>query len=253
MNKSFDILGVKVAVTNLLHTCSLLEQWIKEERDKTYVCLAPVATIVDCQTDQKYYQVVSQAGIVTPDGMPLVWLGRLKGYKNIQRTYGPDLMKAFCGLSEGQGYRHYFYGGSAETNALLTKKLLENFPRLQIVGSFSPPLRQIGEKEDQDILDQINHACPDILWVGLGSPKQDYWMSQHRDLLNVPVMVGVGAAFDFIAGTKKQAPRWMQRSGLEWIFRLCSEPGRLWRRYLIGNTKFIWFLLLDVTKRRRYR
>lgn len=250
MNENFDILGVKVTATTLSHTCSLMEQWIKESH-RTYVCLAPVATIVDCQTDKGYREVINRAGLVTPDGMPLVWLGRLKGHINTQRTYGPDLMMAFCALSEKQGYKHYFYGGSNDTMALLTKKLLENFPRLEISGSFSPPLRQIGEKEDQNILDQINYTRPDILWVGLGSPKQDYWMYHHREQLNVPVMVGVGAAFDFLAGTKKQAPRWMQRSGLEWIFRLCCEPGRLWKRYLVGNTKFIWFLFSDAIRKLR--
>ncbi|OGX26882.1 MAG: hypothetical protein A3D10_05630 [Omnitrophica WOR_2 bacterium RIFCSPHIGHO2_02_FULL_48_11] len=252
MIESFDILGVKITVTNLMHSCRLLEQWIKEGH-KTYVCLAPVATIVDCQADKQYCHVINQAGLVTPDGMPLVWLGRWQGHHDVQRTYGPDLLAAFCELSEQQGYKHYFYGGLPEANKLLVQKLQEKFPRLKIVGHFSPPLRQIGEQESPDILSQINAANPDVLWVGLGSPKQDYWMQQHRALLNVPIMVGVGAAFDFLAGTKKQAPRWMQQSGLEWMFRLCSEPKRLWQRYLVGNTKFICFLLADGMKKIRYR
>jgi len=241
---NFDLLGVKISVTNLAKACQAIEDWIKTGR-RAYVCIVPVATIVNCQDDRQYREIVNGAGMNTPDGMPLVWLGRMKGYKEIDRTYGPDLMRKFCALSQDRGYRHYFYGGTPETNQLLLSKLRELFPRIDIVGSFAPPLRDIGEREELSVLTQINHARPDILWVGLGSPKQDYWMCHHREKLDVPVMVGVGAAFDFIAGVKKQAPRWMQRCGLEWFFRLCTEPRRLWRRYLVGNAKFIYWIVRD--------
>jgi N-acetylglucosaminyldiphosphoundecaprenol N-acetyl-beta-D-mannosaminyltransferase len=252
MSDFLNILGVKIAATNLQLACQSIDRWIKE-RHKTYVCIAPVATIVDCRRDPKYRKVVNNAGMTTPDGMPLVWIGRLRGKKSTQRTYGPDLMLAFCQLSQTGGCRHYFYGGNPETNNRLMERLQNRFPGIKIAGNFSPPLRGIGELEQEDVIERINHANPDILWVGLGSPKQDYWMSNHRDKLNVPVMVGVGAAFDFIAGTKPQAPRWMQRSGLEWLFRLCCEPKRLWKRYLIGNSQFIWYLLKDTLKKKRGR
>ena len=242
--KSISILDTKVSVTDLQSASSYISECI-DQRKKTYVCIAPVSTVVDAQADRAYREIINNAGMTTPDGMPLVWLGRLKGERAIKRTYGPDLMTKFCELSQQKSYKHYFYGGTPETNRLLVSKLSERFPRLNIVGDFAPPMRNVGEEEDASVLEQINKADPDVMWVGLGSPKQDYWMFKHRDKLNVPVMVGVGAAFDFLAGVKKQAPRWMQNLGLEWFFRFCCEPRRLWRRYIIGNTKFIYWIIKD--------
>ena len=242
MSEYFDLLGVKITVTGIPRACQTIERWIKGKK-KTYVCVAPVSTIVDSQSDLTYRRIINNAGMTTPDGVPLVWLGRLKGHKDINRTYGPDLMLRLCGMSQDRGYRHYFYGGTPSTNSLLADKLQKEFPRLNIAGLYAPDLQPVGALETADVLDQINKANPDVLWVGLGSPKQDYWMYHHRNKLNVPVMIGVGAAFDFIAGTKQQAPLWMRQAGLEWFFRLCCEPGRLWKRYLIGNAKFIYFLI----------
>jgi len=241
MNQAYDILGVRINNTNLALACQQIEDWIKT-KVKTYVCIAPVATIMDCQDDPEYREIVNNSGMNTPDGMPLVWCGKLKGQRQVGRTYGPDLMLRFCELSQEKGYRQYFYGGTERTGKLLTEKLSQRFPALKIVGHFSPPFRNIREREDPGVLAQINRTDPDVIWVGLGSPKQDYWMRDHRDLLNAPVMVGVGAAFDFLAGTKPQAPAWIRNSGLEWLFRLCCEPRRLWRRYLLGNTRFIYLL-----------
>ena len=245
-----NILGVRISVVDLNNACLFIEECIKQ-RKKTYICVAPVATIVDCRQDKEYLKIVNEAGMVTPDGMPLVWLGKLKR-KNIERTYGPDLMPAFCDLSQQRGYRHYFLGGTQDKNNLLIEKLKTRFPKLEIAGSYAPPLRSIGEIEEGQVLEEINAANPDVLWVGLGSPKQDYWMRNHRGKLDVPIMIGVGAAFDFIAGTKRQAPIWMRRSGLEWLFRLCCEPKRLWKRYLFGNTQFIYFLIKDMMKKRSH-
>jgi len=238
----FDVLGVKIDVTNLQSACQFMEGKLKT-RKSVYICIAPVATIVDCQKNDEYLKVVNNSAMTTPDGMPLVWLGKFKGNSNIDRTYGPDLLRDMCLLSERKSYTHYFYGGTQETSDLLAGKLREKYPKLKIVGRYSPPFRDSKALEESRIIDEINQANPDILWVGLGSPKQDYWMFQHKDKLKVGVMIGVGAAFDFMAETKRQAPRWIQRSGLEWVFRLCSEPKRLWRRYLIGNTLFIYYLL----------
>jgi len=239
-----DILGIKIHATNLTLACQVIENWIKDQV-RTYVCIAPVSTIIDCQENKEYREIINQAGMTTPDGMPLVWLGRLKGNAIMRRTYGPDLMLSLCDLSQKRGYRHYFYGGTVETNELLVKSLKNRFPELSIVGNFSPPFRNILKSEGDDVLDQINSVHPDVLWVGLGSPKQDFWMKKNRDKLNVPVMIGVGAAFDFLAGTKPQAPLWMRRVGLEWFFRFCCEPKRLWKRYLIGNSKFIYWIIKD--------
>ena len=243
-NNYIDILGVKVSAVNLELASNKIEEWIFR-RIKTYVCVAPVSTIVDSQNDSGYKNIINSSGMTTPDGMPVVWIGKLKGNKNIERTYGPDLMLRMIEISAKKGFRNYLYGGTEATNNLLVQSLKKRFPSINIVGSYAPPFRKIHELEDQSIISQINTANPDILWVGLGSPKQDFWMHEHRDKLDVPVIVGSGAAFDFLAGTKPQAPKWMQRSGLEWLFRLCCEPGRLWKRYLVGNTKFIYWLIKD--------
>ena len=252
MSELFDVLGVKIAVTNLQDACQSIENWIKE-RQKTYVCVAPVSTIVDCQRDSEYRKIINNAGMTTPDGMPLVWLGRLRGNKRLARTYGPDLMLKVCALSEAKGYRHFFYGGTPQTCDLLVENLKKGFPKLDIAGALSP-LFQPGRLEERpEVLAQIDSLKPDIIWVGLGSPKQDYWMYHHRNKLNVPVMIGVGAAFDFLSGVKKQAPRWMRKSGLEWFFRLCCEPRRLWKRYLIGNAGFIYYLTRDLLFKKSFK
>ncbi len=233
-----EILGVRVSDVTVPKAVQNIDGWVRA-RNKTYVCVAPVSTLVDCQKDSKYKNVVNQAGMVTPDGMPVVWLGRIKGSRTIERTYGPDLLTAVCQNAE---HRHFFYGGVPSTLDLLEKALKSKNPHLNIVGKISPDFSPQARLESKEVIEHINRVRPDILWVGLGSPKQDFWMSLHRPLLDVPVMIGVGAAFDFLSGVKPQAPRWMQRSGLEWIFRLVSEPRRLWKRYLIGNTKFIYYL-----------
>lgn len=239
--RTFSVLGVNVAITDVDQTCQQIETWVKTKQ-KTYVCLAPVSTIVACQSEPKYKDVVNQSGMTTPDGMPLVWLGR-KVSNEIKRTYGPDVLLELCRRGQKNGLRHYFYGGTKETLSSLTLRLKSLFEEIQIVGCYSPDYLADARMEKDGIVQQINAAQADILWVGLGSPKQDYWMNMHRDVLNVPVMMGVGAAFDFIAGTKRQAPKWMRKNGLEWLFRLCCEPRRLWKRYLVGNVSFVYYLI----------
>jgi len=247
--EQINILGVRVDAINPELALERIRRWI-QNRDKVYVCIAPVSTIVDCQENQHYRQIVNEAGMVTPDGMPLVWIARHRGYDRVRRTYGPDLMLRVCSQGQAQEYKHYFYGGAPEVNEKLSQRLKAKFPDIKIVGRYSPPFRAAGERESEQVLAQINTAKPDILWVGLGSPKQDLWMHQHRDRLDVPVMIGVGAAFDFLSGEKKQAPIWMRKAGLEWLFRLLCEPRRLWRRYLFGNTKFIWFIVKEYFTKR---
>ena len=243
------ILDVKVSAVNLDSACAVIDQYI-QTKNQGYVCVAPVSTIVSCQENQEYKNVVNSAMMVTPDGMPIVWIARALGYKKVRRTYGPDLTLAVCGYGQDKGYRHFFYGGTAQVCQKLETVLKEKFPRINIAGSYAPPFRDLSEDEEEKVTRMINRAQPDVLWVGLGSPKQDFWMKRTRVKLNVPVTIGVGAAFDFLSGAKRQAPRWMQRCGLEWIFRLGCEPRRLWRRYLIGNSKFIYFLIKDTFKKR---
>jgi N-acetylglucosaminyldiphosphoundecaprenol N-acetyl-beta-D-mannosaminyltransferase len=240
-HERLDLLGVRVSAVSIPLAVATIDGWIAS-KTKTYVCVAPVSTLVDCQKNADYKSVVNQAGMVTPDGMPVVWLGKASGSRVIDRTYGPDLMQAVTDAGQGKGRRHFWFGGSPKTLELLEKKFRERYPAMTLAGKYSPPMKPYAEKESDDIVRMINEARPDILWVGLGSPKQDFWMSLNRPLLDVPVIIGVGAAFDFLSGQKPQAPRWMQRSGLEWLFRLASEPRRLWRRYLIGNAEFLYYL-----------
>lgn len=242
--EKFDILNVKISATNMNEACAAIENSIKRN-DKGYVCVCPVSTIMECQADRKVLDSVNAAFLATPDGMPVVWLGRLKGRKNISRVYGPDLLLRICQISEQKGYRNYFYGSTPEVLEKLLDNLKKKFPDLAISGGYSPPFGKLSAEEDEKNIEMLNAADSDIIWVGLGSPKQDLWMNRHKGLLDSPVMIGVGAAFDFIAGTKKQAPTWMQRVGLEWFFRLISEPRRLWKRYLVGNSLFLFLVFRD--------
>jgi N-acetylglucosaminyldiphosphoundecaprenol N-acetyl-beta-D-mannosaminyltransferase len=189
--------------------------------------------------DAQLRMIHVRAGLVTPDGMPLVWLARAAGYR-VDRVYGPDLMLAVCAASVERGYRHFFYGGGPGVAPRLANRLSARFPGLIIAGTYTPPFGSVTSPADDAIVATINEAAPDIVWVGLSTPRQERWMAAHVDRLTAPVLVGVGAAFDFHAGLKRQAPRWMQRSGLEWSFRLATEPRRLWRRYLQNNPAFVW-------------
>jgi N-acetylglucosaminyldiphosphoundecaprenol N-acetyl-beta-D-mannosaminyltransferase len=246
-----NVLGVGVSPINMAQALETIAGWIARG-EHHYVCVSGVHGVMESQTDPALKGIHNAAGLVTPDGMPLVWLSRLHGYGTTDRVYGPDLMLALCALSESRQYRHFFYGGATDVPTTLVARLRERFPRLQVTGSLSPPFRELTEAEDDAIMQQINESGADIVWVGLSTPKQERWMHAHVGRHDAPVLIGVGAAFDFHAGRKKQAPRWMQRSGLEWLFRLGSEPRRLWRRYLINNPLFVYRVLLQATGLRRY-
>jgi len=170
----------------------------------------------------------------------------------VSRVYGPDLMLALCEESKEKGYRHFFYGGAEGVADELAASLTERYPGLQVAGTYSPPFRPLTEDEDQQVVDLINRSGADIVWVGLGTPKQDFWVADHVGRLEAPVLLAVGAAFDFHSGRKRQAPRWMQRAGLEWLFRLLTEPRRLWYRYLVLNPLFIALVTLQLLGLRRY-
>ena len=214
---------------------------------------SPPFTVSCCVTTISVLRkIYNESGLTTPDGMPLVWLCRLSGCKNVDRVYGPDLMLALCEHSATKGYSHFFYGGATGVPARLSDVLQRRFPGLQVRGTYSPPFHSLSQEEDLEIVRMINDANPDVVWVGLGAPKQELWMAEHRELLRAPVLIGVGAAFDFHAGGKKQAPYWMQRSGLEWLFRLLSEPKRLWKRYIYDNPRFVILILLQALGLRHY-
>ncbi|MDZ8117336.1 WecB/TagA/CpsF family glycosyltransferase [Pontiella agarivorans] len=213
--------------------------WV-ETGQKHYVNICTADTVVQCYDRPDMAKIVKNAGMATTDGMPLVWLARHFGFKDATRVYGPDLMLELCRLSEEKGYSHYFYGATDEVLAELKINLLKKFPKLKIAGMYSPPFRPLEESEKTEVAERINAAKPDIVWCGLGTPKQDYWVSEFRPKLNCAAILAVGAAFNFHAGHVKQAPRWMMKCGLEWLFRLVTEPKRLWRRYIIGNPRFVF-------------
>jgi N-acetylglucosaminyldiphosphoundecaprenol N-acetyl-beta-D-mannosaminyltransferase len=251
-----NVLGVKVSAVNIPMALNVIDKWISE-RDHNYVTITGVHGVMESQRDEFIRRIHNEAGMVTPDGMPLVWANKLQGYSHVDRVYGPDLMLALCNESQERGYKHFFYGGAEGVPEMLSEKLLERFPKLQIAGKLSPPFiptSKIAERSEQDdaIVQQINDSGADIVWVGLSTPKQELFMHSHLGRINAPVMIGVGAAFDFHAGLKSQAPYWMQRSGTEWLFRLLSEPKRLGRRYLINNPTFLMLALMQATGIRRY-
>ncbi len=242
--ETYDVLGVKISALNLDKAEQAVASMIAG-REKGYVCVAPVSTVMDCRKDPAYREIVGKASLVTPDGAPVAWLGRMAGHKDVRRTYGPDLMERLCDRGRAFGWRHFFYGGTTQACDKLERVLKAKVPGLDIVGKLSPPYMARAGHAEADVVRFINAARPDIIWVGLGAPKQDFWSAINRDALDAPVLIGIGAAFDFLSGMKPQAPRWMQGAGLEWLFRLCCEPRRLWRRYLLGNTLFVWLLVKE--------
>lgn len=238
MSTRHNVLGVGISPINMSQALEQLDAWIAA-RDRQYVCVCNVHSVMECRRSQEVRYVFNRAGMVTPDGVPLVWLLRMAGYAHVARVYGPDLMLATMQHSVTTGYRHYLHGGVAGVADELAAVMRRRFPGVAIVGAGTPAFGSAAELCTDEIADIINGAEPDIVWVGMSTPKQDLWMSCMRPRLRAPVLIGVGAAFDFHTGRVPQAPRWMMRSGLEWLFRLKQEPRRLWRRYLIDNP---WFL-----------
>lgn len=247
-NVYFSVGGIKIHPVQIPDVVEIMTQWINEKVLGNYIVVSNANDAVLSNKDKSVKNAVNASSLSVPDGFSMVLLGRVFGYPLKNRVYGPDLMLEFLDQSQKSGFSHYFYGATDTINDLMIKNLRSKFPLLKIAGSFAPPFRQLSEDEKIRVIDSINYAGPDVLWIGLGCPKQQLWMHEFSDKLNVPVMVGVGAAFDFVAGTKSQAPKWMQKSGLEWFYRLATEPTRLWKRYLIGNTVFIWLCIKEIFK-----
>ena len=241
-NETYDILSVHVAVTDMNKTLSFLCDNLDELRGD-YICVSNVHTTVMAYEDLNYRQIQNEAAAVLPDGKPLSVLTRKRGgFQNAAKVSGPDLMPEVFKLSKKTGYRHYFYGSTEETLECLRNNLRKKYPYLQIAGMYAPPFQAMKKEDDEKIIQKINETHPDFLWVGLGAPKQEIWMATHKNRFPA-IMIGVGAGFDFHAGMVKRAPVWMQKSGLEWLYRLSQDPKRLWKRYLITNSKFIWYIL----------
>jgi N-acetylglucosaminyldiphosphoundecaprenol N-acetyl-beta-D-mannosaminyltransferase len=233
-----EILGVPLALTDYEGTMDWIDA-VVAARGKAYLSAAAVHLVMVAQEDGATREAVEDATLIVPDGQPLVWALRSLGHE-ASRVYGPDLMARYCERSAGTGTRMYLYGGRSQGALVeLALRLRRRYPGLQIVGGYSPPFRPLTEDEEQWVVDDINRTKADVVWVGIGQPKQEVWMREMRDRVDAPMLVGVGAAFDFHAGLVPQAPAWMQTVGLEWAFRLLQEPRRLWRRYARYNPRFV--------------
>lgn len=234
-----EILKTRINVTDMKKTVSYIASHL-EELKGNYICVSNVHTTVTAYRDENYRKVQNSGAMALPDGQPLSIVSRARGYKDAKRVPGPDLMPEIFKLSQEKGYTHYFYGSSEHTLAELKRSISEKYPDLQIAGMYSPPYRDLSEEEDRQIIERINAAKPDFLWVALGAPKQEIWMYQHRDKIH-SLMIGVGAAFDFLAGTVKRAPMWMQKLCLEWVYRIFQDPKRMIPRYLSTNFAFLYY------------
>lgn len=251
MTKRVNVLGVGISVLNLRSALDAIAAAVRERR-KGYICVTGVHGVMEAQDDPRFREILNGAFLCTPDGMPMVWAGKLAGHAEMRRVYGPDLMLDLCAWSETSGAKHFFYGGADGVADLLARKLREKFPRLQVVGTYTPPFRALNDGEVRSLQAQVAAVQPDIFWVGLSTPKQEKFMAEFLPKLECTLMLGVGAAFDFHSGRVSQAPRWMQRSGLEWFYRLCSEPRRLWRRYFRNNPLFLLKFLGQLLRWKRY-
>lgn len=231
------VIGTPIDALSWSEALSRISSWTAD-RQSRYVCICNVHSVVTARQDPAFAQVLSHADMATPDGAPVAWLMRKLGVKDQQRINGPDLMWRYCAEAAQRHESIYLYGGQQATLDALQQRLLSQFPGLKIAGAYSPPFRPLTPDEDTAVVNTINASGAGTVWVSLGCPKQEKWMAEHKGRINA-VMIGVGAAFDYHAGTIQRAPLWMQHSGLEWLHRLCSEPRRLWKRYLVTNTLFV--------------
>jgi N-acetylglucosaminyldiphosphoundecaprenol N-acetyl-beta-D-mannosaminyltransferase len=240
-----DVLGVGISAVDMPTALDEITAWI-EDGEQHYVCVTGVHGVMESQRDPGLRRIHNASGMTTPDGMPMVWAGKWAGANWMTRVYGPDLMLQLAERATKRGWTSYFYGGKSGVPERLAARLAERYPGFRAVGVYSPPFRPLTPEEDEAIVEKINAAKPDLLWIGLSTPKQERWMAAHVGRVQAPVVLGVGAAFDIHAGTLPQAPRWMQGHGLEWLYRLIREPRRLWRRYLSNNPRF----LIGIVRRR---
>ena len=249
MAERISVLGVGVHAIDLKGTLQVISDQIVK-KGKGFICLAPAHNVMACHADPNLRAVFNRNLLTVPDGVGVVWLLRLLGYR-AGRVYGPDLLLAVCERGQKNGWRHFFLGGAPGVAHRLIAELQNRFPKLKVADFYSLSFEGTNANETQAMVRQINASRADIVWVGLGSPKQERWMAEFRPLLNAPLLIGVGAAFDFLSGTKPQAPVWIQRIGLEWLFRLVSEPRRLWRRYA-NYPLFVLLAMMQILGLKRY-
>lgn len=240
-----EILGVRVDAVQIPDIIQYMEDCIIKNVLHNYIVVANVDTVIQSKYNLMLKNTVNASSLSIPDGFPLLVMQKMNGNSLKKRAYGPDLMAGFLKETDGNGYSHFFYGATEDTLDKLIRNIKALTSSVNVAGSYSPPFRPLTDAEDKEIVAKINSAKPDVLWVGIGCPKQELWMHKHAGELNVPVMVGVGAAFDFLSGVKPQAPRWLRDNGFEWMFRLVTEPKRLWRRYLINNFLFVYYVAVE--------
>ena len=246
-----NILGVGVSVLTMETALQRIEDFL-DRGERGYICVVGAQGIMEAQGDPEYRDILNSSFLATPDGMPTVWLGKYHGFRHMGRVYGPRLMLALCATSVAKGYRHFLYGGRPGVVEKLKFELTQKYPGLKIVGAYTPPFRPLTREEEQELVSQVQASAADVFWCGLGAPKQERFMASYRERLPVRLMIGVGAAFDILSGTTREAPEWVLRSGLTSIFRVCQEPRRLWRRYLINNPRFMWLTFLQLSGLRRF-
>jgi N-acetylglucosaminyldiphosphoundecaprenol N-acetyl-beta-D-mannosaminyltransferase len=246
-----NILGVGISVIDMTDALERSDALIRSGA-KGYICVTDVHGVIEAQADKTFRSILNQSFLTTPDGMPLVWVSRLQGHRRTRRVYGPDYLMAMCGASLHRGYRHFFFGGAPGVAPRLASALTRKFPGLQVVGTYTPPFRPLSRDEENELEQMVREARPDIFWVGLGSPKQERFMAQYCHRLDAKLMVGIGAAFDIHSGAVKEAPRWLQTMGLQWLHRLIQEPKRLWKRYAVCVPAFVWRIGLQLAGARSF-
>lgn len=246
-----NVLGVAVSAIDLPSAVNLAARWI-DAAEPGYICLTGVHGIMEARADEAFKLILNRAAINLPDGMPMTWVGRLQGFRHIDRVFGPDFMDALCRLSVQRGYRNFLYGGQPGVAELLRHNLEQKFPGLQISGTYTPPFSSLTPDEEREIIARVRQAKPHILWVGLSTPKQERFMAQYLHRLQMPLMVGVGAAFDYHTGRIRDCSPWVKRAGLQWAHRAMQDPGRLWKRYLRNNPAFLWHIAAQISGLRRY-
>jgi len=238
---SFEILNTTIHAVQPAETLNVINAWSIEKESYKYIVSTNANNIINAVEDTKYSKVMLNAFLSLPDGVPFLWFGRKKGFNLPNRCGIQEIMESIYELSnQDNHYRHYFYGNTEHVLNEMKINLVQKYPNLNIVGAYSPPFRALSKEEDEKIINDINNASPDFLWVSLGCPKQEEWMYDHRKVLNPMIASGAGAVFNFLAGETKRAPRWIQYLGLEWLYRLFLNPKKLWRRYLVKYPKFIY-------------
>ena len=246
-----NILGVGLSPINLSRATAMILDAVRQNR-KGYVAVTGVHGVSEAQSDPEFRQILNAAFLNTPDGMPMTWVGRLQGFQDMDRVYGPDLMLSLCAATQDGSVRHFFYGGAPGVADELRTVLSARFPGISIGGTYAPPFRPLNVEEETELRLRLKEAQPHICWIGLSTPKQERFMAAYLDKLPTTVMIGVGAAFDIHSGRVRQAPLWMQRCGLEWFFRLTQEPKRLWKRYLVNNPLFLARILAQFSGLKQY-